>query len=167
MGKSGQVLLMVAPIALLTGLIVTASTQPGEDAVTDRLAITDRISQYAYHWDAKNADAFADLFTEDVVIERWVRGELRSRLEGRDALHAYARESHQGRLADRQTRHHMSSVVFIELNADTAKTENMVLITHQTESDAAARNAGAGIYRNTWRRTGQGWKISKRVLHSD
>ena len=61
----------------------------------------------------------------------------------------------------------MSGVVFIELGADSALTENMVLITHQPAADPSARIAGTGIYRNTWRKTDQGWKIAKRVLFTD
>ena len=102
-------------------------------------------------------------------------GELRSRLEGRHSLIVYAKESHGERLADRQTRHHMSGLMFIELTADSALTENIVLITHQTAADPAARIANFGIYRNTWRRTDPrssdysslNWSvIGRREMHS-
>ena len=155
-------------LGILGGPILLGA--PGEVSsipIADRIAIEDAVSQYAHRWDAKDADGFASLFTEDVVIERWTLGKLRSRLEGRDALLAYARESFAERLADRQTRHHMSGLVFIELTADAALTENVVLITHQTASDATPRIVSSGIYRNTWRRTDPGWKIAKRVLVVD
>ena len=67
--------------------------------------------------------------------------------------------------SDTQTRHHMSALVFVELTEDTATTENMVLVTHQTT--AAPYINGSGIYCNKWRKTGQGWKISERVLFID
>ena len=61
----------------------------------------------------------------------------------------------------------MSNLVFIELTEDTARTQNMVLVTHQIEGDTAAYINNSGIYRNTWRRTDQGWKIARRVLFID
>ncbi len=86
---------------------------------------------------------------------------------GRQAVLAYAKESHQGRLADRQTRHHMSALVFLELSTDHAVTENMALITHQTADDSVPFISGSGIYRNTWKKTQQGWRIAERILFTD
>lgn len=133
----------------------------------DRIAIQDLISQYAYRWDGKDAVGFSALFTEDAVLERWVQGERKSRIEGRAAILVYAQQSHEGRLANRQTRHHMSSIVFHELSANAAITENMVLITHQISGQPAPQVMGTGIYRNSWKKTEDGWKIEKRVLFSD
>lgn len=79
----------------------------------------------------------------------------------------YAQTAHQGRLADRQTQHHMSALVFLELSSDSAVTENMALITHQTADDPAPFISASGIYRITWRKTAQGWRMAKRVLVLD
>ena len=102
-------------------------------------------------------------------MERWRDGALipGSRVTGRQAIFDYARTSHTGRLADRQTRHHFSGLVFLELSADHAVTENMALITHFPIGQDRAHISGQGIYRNTWRRTSDGWRIAKRVLTSD
>ncbi len=102
-------------------------------------------------------------------MERHMNGELvpGTRVDGKQAIHDYARKSHQGRLADRQSRHHFSGIVFLELNAESAITENMALITHQTASDSAPVILASGIYRNTWRKTADGWRISKRILIVD
>lgn len=146
--------------------VVTAQQN---DAIRDRLAITDVLTQYSYRWDGKDSAGFAALFTEDGIMERWLFGELveGSRVEGKAAIFDYARRSHEGRLADRQTRHHFSGIVFLELNEDTAVTENMALITHQTAEDPAAYISSSGIYRNTWRKTADGWRIARRILMSD
>ena len=147
--------------------VVTAQTKQDQTALADRLAIQETIALYAHRWDAKDASGFADLMTENAVFERWVLGERKSRLEGRQAILAYARKSYSERLADRQTRHHMSNVVLTELTAETAQTESTVLITHQTADDPAPRISGSGTYRITWRKTDRGWKIAERVLLSD
>ena len=155
--------------SLLLALCLLAPSLASADTVADRLAITDVLTQYSYRWDSKDAAGFAGLFTEDAVMERHMNGEPVSgtRVEGKQAIHDYARKSHQGRLADRQSRHHFSGIVFLELNADSASTENMALITHQTASDSAPVILASGIYRNTWRKTADGWRISKRILIVD
>lgn len=145
------------------------TTAQESSEIANRLAITDKLTQYSYRWDGKDSAGFAELFTEDAVIERWVLGELvaGSRLEGRSSIYEYAKQSHEGRLADRQTRHHLSGIVFLELDDDTAVTENMALITHQTANDRAATISSSGIYRISWRKSNGEWLMSKRVLRTD
>ncbi len=159
--------LLLAVIAISVGVAITPANAQERNSVADRLAIAEMVAQYSYYWDSKDAKGFADLFTEDAVVERWASGELvsNSRLVGRQAILIYAKQAHEGRLSDTQTRHHMSALVFVELTEDTAFTENMVLVTHQTT--AAPYINGSGIYRNKWRKTNQGWKISERVLFID
>ena len=153
---------------LIAGLALPAAAQE-LGSVEDRLLIAEQLTHYSYRWDGKDAEGFANLFTEDGAMARYTDGEPvgGSRVEGREAIHAYATRSHQGRLADRQTRHHFSGLVFLELSADHAVTENMALITHQPFGEPTAHISGSGIYRNTWRRTAEGWRIAERVLCSD
>ena len=156
---------------LLIFLMLCSPVSQADDLmdISNRLAITDVLTQYSYRWDNKDSLGFSLLFTEDAVMERWSHGDYveNSRVEGRQAIFDYAKQSHAGRLADRQSRHHFSGIVFLELNASAAVTENMALITHQTEADAAAVIRSSGIYRNTWRKTTDGWRISKRILMVD
>jgi hypothetical protein len=150
-------------------LSMSASKADNLTEINNRLAIADVLAQYSYRWDGKDSLEFSRLFTENAIMERWLHGEYvdGSRLEGREAIFDYAKQSHEGRLVDRQSRHHFSGLVFLELKAATAITENMVLITHQTENDTAAVIRSSGIYRNTWRKTPEGWRISKRILMTD
>ncbi|MDA1091801.1 MAG: nuclear transport factor 2 family protein [Acidobacteria bacterium] len=135
----------------------------------DRLEIAEQLAQYSYRWDSKDSEGFAKLFTADGAMDQHRGGEPISgaRVVGHDAILDYARTSHQGRLADRQTRHHFSALVFLELTPDHAVTENMALITHQTADDTAAFISASGIYRNTWKKTAEGWRIAERVLSTD
>ena len=138
-------------------------------ALADKQAIEEALAQYAYHWDKKDGAGFQALFTDDAVMERWRDGSLieGSRIQGRAAIKDYADSSHRGRLADRQTRHHFSNLIFLELSKTEAVTENMALITHQTATDSAARIASSGIYRISWTKSADEWKISRRILFSD
>lgn len=159
------------PIALFSSLIFFAQVGSAAETynVEDRLQIMENLAQYSYRWDGKDSEGFASLFTEDGIMERQVGGELipGSRVQGKAAILVYASRSHQGRLADRQTRHHFSAVIFLQLSADQAVTQNMALITHQIAGGNPPFISGSGIYRITWRKTQQGWKMTRRVLHSD
>ena len=160
-----RVILTFAVLVLTTA---TGITQESEFS-RDRIEIAEQLAQYSYRWDSKNAEGFSELFTNEAVIERWYDGILvpGSRIVGRQSIFEYAKRSHEGRLADRQTRHHMSSLVFLELSEERALTENMALITHQTAQSGTPFISASGIYRNTWRKTGHGWRIVKRILLSD
>lgn len=135
----------------------------------NRAAITDILTQYSYRWDSKDSAGFADLFTEDGVLERWVDGKKvdTATVDGKNAILKYAKNSHEGRLSDRLSRHHFSGIVFIELKENSAITKNMALITHQTKDDSTAFISSSGYYLNTWRKTEEGWRISKRILEVD
>lgn len=159
-----------ALILALTVLFCISTANADElSTLRIKMAITEALAQYPYRWDSKNTEGFSNLFTEDAVMERWLKGKLveGSRLEGKPAILEYAQNSQRGRLADRQTRHHFSGLTFLELSETHVITENMALITHQTAKDSAARISSSGIYRISWRHTAQGWKISKRLLFSD
>ena len=134
-----------------------------------RAAIIDVLTQYSYRWDSKDSAGFAELFTEDGVLQREVNGEIvkNATVKGREAIYNYAKTSHEGRLADRQSRHHFSGIVFLKLNESSAVTKNMALITHQTAKNGAAYIRSSGYYLNTWQKTPSGWRISKRVLKVD
>ena len=155
----------LSSLIFLSGLVSAAETTN----VENRLQIMENLAQYSYRWDGKDSEGFANLFTDDGVMERRVAGELipGSRLQGKSAILDYARNSHQGRLADRQTRHHFSAVTFLELSTDQAVTENMALITHQTAGSNPPFISSSGIYRITWRKTQQGWMMVHRILFTD
>ena len=159
---------VILTFAILVLTTATGITQESEFS-RDRIEIAEQLAQYSYRWDSKNAEGFSELFTNEAVIERWYDGILvpGSRIVGRQSIFEYAKRSHEGRLADRQTRHHMSSLVFLELSEERALTENMALITHQTAQSGTPFISASGIYRNTWRKTGHGWRIVKRILLSD
>jgi hypothetical protein len=165
--KSPLYLLVVTSLVILLNLPAQAADEIA--LLHSRIAISEALTQYPYRWDSKSTQSFADLFTEDAVMERWRKGALvgGSRLQGKAAIFEYAKNAHTGRLADRQTRHHFSSLVFLELSDRTAVTENMALITHQTAEDTVARVSSSGIYRISWEKPAGEWKIAKRILFTD
>lgn len=172
MGARPTVRRVTAVTALMAVLgLLAAEPAAAQDLgeLQARMEIAEQLAQYSYRWDSKDSEGFADLFTADGAMDRHRGGAPVSgaRVVGHQAILDYARTSHQGRLADRQTRHHFSALVFLELTPDHAVTENMALITHQTADDTAPFISASGIYRNTWTKTPEGWRIAERVLSTD
>jgi len=169
MFRSKSRLYLLVAIGLVALLNLPAQADDEIALLSSRMAIAEMLTQYPYRWDSKSTQSFADLFTEDAVMERWRRGTLieGSRIQGKNAIFDYAENAHTGRLADRQTRHHFSNLVFLELSDRNAVTENMALITHQTAEDAVARISSSGIYRISWEKSAGEWMIAKRILFVD
>jgi hypothetical protein len=167
--RSKSLLYLIVATSLFVLLNLSAQAADEIELLSNKMAIAEALTQYPYHWDFKRSESFADLFTEDAIMERWRQGSFieGSRVLGKTAIFEYAKNAHSGRLADRQTRHHFSNLVFLKISDSNAITENMALITHQTAEDAVARIASSGIYRISWEKSAGGWKITKRILFVD
>ena len=62
----------LAFIALCSVWALSLPSEGSENKLTDllnRAAITDILTQYSYRWDSKDSAGFADLFTDDGVLE--------------------------------------------------------------------------------------------------
>ena len=90
-------------------------------SVEDRLAIQEAIARYSHTYDSKDADAFAQLFVEDGILEVIVPGESSPtvRLSSRAAIREWAAQRHRLNTAS-QARHYQSGILFDELTAETA-----------------------------------------------
>ena len=136
--------------------------------VEDKLAIQDVIAQYSYAYDAKDAEAFAQLFVEDGIFEVIVPGESspRVRLLSRAAIRDWAAQRNQLN-AGSQARHYQSGLLFDELTAETASSRVMLLLTRQGALDAAPVLNLSGVYHDTWRKTSEGWRLARRTARVD
>lgn len=129
----------------------------------DRQAITDQVARYSYLADARDLDGFLALFTEDAVWQSFPpdQTEPAVKLESRDAIRDYSVELYKRNV---RTGHHQSGLLITELKATTARSQNMILVTHQGPDDDTPRIALFGVYYDTWRKTEKGWLISSRAL---
>ena len=135
----------------------------------DRLAIVELVAAYAHAWDAADAEAYAALFTADAVFELFRAGsdEPASRLEGRAAILAWARERHAARPPGQQPRAHAGGTVVDEIDGDAARGRTMLLQTLTSEGEPAPRPAVTGVYRDEFRRSGGRWRFAQRTLRLD
>ena len=134
----------------------------------DRAQIAEQIAKYAQLWDRKDAEAFVELFTEDGVLEwQFANAEIQPpTLMGRENILQYSRKAHAGRLAERQSRHHFSGLVFEDLTEASARTEHIFMVTHVTPSEPPLLRS-TGIYRIEWRKIDGRWLMSHRKLYVD
>ena len=142
----------------------------------DRLEIMEMVARYAYAWDEKNAQAYAACFTEEAELEVYTRGRDAPAISerGRDAIESWARRSHSGEIEGmrppdplERTRHAPGGVVFDALKGDTAQTRAMLFETRVAGGRSTAVPQISGVYTDEWRRTPDGWRLSRRVLHMD
>ena len=139
-----------------------AQTDP---QLADRAAIAEQVARYSYAADGKDLDAFIALFTEDAVWQSIPPGteEPSIIMKSRDEIRKFSQDLYQ-RNADIRTGHHQSGLLFTELTVNTAKTQNMILVTQQGPEDEAPRITASGVYYDSWRKTDSGWLIAARTL---
>ena len=138
-------------------------------SLTDKLVILEVIAQYSYTYDGRDADGFAQLFTDDGIFEVMYAGgsQPELRLESRAAIRAWAFQRHQQVVKGIQDRHFQSGTLFDVLTPETAQTRTMVLITHQGANDLTPRPVLSGVYDDRWHKTQSGWRIAQRTLRHD
>ena len=156
-------------VTLMTSVSIPVSAQ-AIDKIADRLEIAEVIAKYSYAADFSDPDAFAALFVEDGVLEFYIRDakEPYERRVSREVIRAKQESWKESkRISGIKTGHHQSGLIFIELTADTARTQNMLLYTVQGAEETAPKITSSATYFDDWRKTSDGWRIAKRVIRFD
>ena len=66
-----------------------------------------------------------------------------------------------------QSRHFQSNVIFTLTGENTAEATNMVIITWQWLGHKEPQFSETGIYKTSFVKTPDGWKMAKRIFYSD
>lgn len=114
----------------------------------DHEEIRKLLARYCFAIDSRDAEAWADLFTEDGVFD-YKMGEP---LVGREALRHFVSTIP----ADR---HHFTMNEIIEVDADNATVRAYALVTKESPPVISA----VGDYEDTLHRTSGGWRFQRRV----
>ena len=117
-------------------------------AAEDLEAIRQLLARYCFSIDARDADAWAALFTEDGIFH-YALGEP---LVGRTALREFM-------AMVPGDRHHLTRNEIIELDGDRARVRAYALVTKETPPVLSA----VGDYEDELVRTPEGWRFAKRV----
>ena len=133
--------------------------------LADRIAIAEQVARYSYAADGKDLKAFTALFTADAVWKIMPPGAAEPSviLKSRDEIRKFSEDLYK-RNAHIRTGHHQSGLLFTDLTATTARTQNMILVTHQGPDDKTPQIAASGVYYDTWSKTDAGWLIKSRTL---
>src|SRR5215475_10417917 len=96
-------------------------------SLEDKMDILAVIARYAYTYDRRDADRFAQLFTEGGIFEVLPSGRSQPelRLETRAAIHAWVVQRHQQVVKGLQDRHYQSGTLFEVLTQEHAQTRTM------------------------------------------
>lgn len=133
--------------------------------VEDKLEILDLIARYSHAYDGDDSEAWANVFTEDGVVNGRVGQPDEIVVRGRDQLLAFHRRavSRRGRS---QTRHHQSTTMFVELTENRAVTRTYLLVTHVEEGKPPFVGL-TSVYEDEIVRTPAGWRIKVRRILPD
>ena len=137
--------------------------------IDDRLAIHEMIAQYAYSYDSRDADGFAEVFAEDGVFEIFFPGNTSPavRLQSRKEIYEWAAQRLRERRGRFTSRHYQSGVRFESLTAQEARLRVMVLVTRQEAIDTAPYVHMTGMYHDVWRKRSDGWRLAHRAAYAD
>lgn len=130
----------------------------------DRLTILERLSRYAWGYDAQDAGMLKDSFTSDAVFLMYLDGGKEwGPFRGRDLIVEWM--TSVKRTQSDQRRHSITNVLFDELN-DSLATVRCVLVLTAAQA-GAVKLITSGWYRIDMRKERQAWRILKLELFLD
>ncbi|MEM9477692.1 MAG: nuclear transport factor 2 family protein [Pseudomonadota bacterium] len=126
--------------------------------LVDKDEITGLIHAYCYHFDRADPDAVAALLTDDAVIDY---GPDVANLTSAAALHEMVTRGATNLFA--ATSHHVSNIAITLDGPDAAESNCYLYAWHRYRQDNAESELW-GQYDHSFRRTPEGWRISRLVL---
>jgi uncharacterized protein (TIGR02246 family) len=106
------------------------------------------LARYCFAIDARDTDAWAELFTEDGIFHY----ALGDPIVGREALRAFI-----AMVPD--DRHHLTMNQLIDVNGDVATAMSYALVTKESPPVISA----VGDYADSFVRTSDGWRFTRRI----
>jgi SnoaL-like protein len=122
---------MAIAFVLTWPAVAVFAQAPETDSVRDRIEIQEKLLYaYAYAYDSKNCESFANLFAVDGV---W---EVISKASGRDAIQQACIARLKNATGNINTRHNMMNIVFDQLTSRQAETRTYFILTWQKPGDS-------------------------------
>lgn len=140
----------------------------------DQFAIMQVIARYSHTFDARDIDAWVDLFTGDGIWEAYRYGgdTPEVRLQGSAELLEFAKRRSLGAPDGMVWYHHQSGILFDEITETTARTRVQLVVTLHgdpavpEEQRGEARVLMHGMYRDEWVKRPAGWRFARRTLYT-
>jgi len=128
------------------------------EGLLDKAAIADVIHAYCYHFDRAEADEVLALFTGDAVMDYGPDVPTKTGVEEIGPMVARGLA-----IFFAATSHHISNVTIRFDGPDAAQSVSYLYAWHRYQ-DGRANSELWGQYHHEFRRTSEGWKISRLVL---
>ena len=160
--------LRVSTVIALVGIGVVIgyfSAQSSVSAASDGLAAQDYADIQQLYWrynhgaDFRDSDLFVSAFADDVVFRA---GGLE--ITGKDELTAWRGERNAGETGDNGRRHWNSSY---RITPSSEGAEGRVYWLLIDVSSGQPQHLASGYYDDVYEKTSDGWRIKRRILHSD
>lgn len=121
--------------------------------LVDRAAISDLIVNFARCLDVRDWEGYVENFAEDGVLELPF-----GTFEGRDTIAARATKG----LDNFDATHHISANHAITIDGDAATSRSYLWVAHVPDASDRTRHGDAGgWYDHEYRRTPQGWRLTR------
>jgi len=149
---------MTIALVLTWPTVAVFAQAPETDSVNDRIEIQEKLLYaYAYAYDSKDCESFANLFAIDAVLE------VSAKASGRDAIRQGCIARQKNVVGNIKTRHNMMNIVFDHLTSRRAETRTYVIITWQKPDDQTITVHATGTYKDVIVRSNDGrWLFKER-----
>src|SRR5262249_60941152 len=127
---TGMLTGMTIAFVLTWPTVAVFSQAPETDSVKDRIEIQEKLLYaYAYAYDSKDCESYANLFAIDAVLE------VSNKASGRDAIRQGCLSRQKNVVGKIKTSHNMMNIVFGQLTARRAKTKTKYILMWETPDD--------------------------------
>jgi hypothetical protein len=154
-------------IALMLSFSGNVMAEENSD-VRDRLGIQEKLLYaYAYAWDGKDCETWANLFTLDGFIDLTGDPNLSAtakRANGRTEIKQFCELRMKSALANVKTHHYMTNTVFNQITPTSAQTRTYALVSWQKTSDPTPVLQIALTYRDVIVKQDGKWLLKARYI---
>jgi|SRR5262245_1072121 len=156
---TGMLTGMTIAFVLTWPTVAVFAQAPETDSAKDRIEIQEKLLYaYAYAYDSKDCESFANLFAIDAVLESATVKE-----SGRDAIRQGCIARQKNVVGNIKTRHNMMNIVFDQLTSRRAETRTYYILTWQKPADQTITVRATGTYKDVIVRSNDGrWLFKER-----
>ena len=156
---TGMLTGMTIAFVLTLPTVAVFAQAPETDSAKDRIEIQEKLLYaYAYAYDSKDCESFANLFAIDAVFES-----ATAKASGRDAIRQACIALQKSVVGNIKTRHNMMNIVFHQLTSLRAETRTYYIVTWQKPADQTIFVRATGTYKDVIVRSNDGrWLFKER-----
>jgi len=154
--------------AVFSLVLLLTSPVSADVSVNHRWAIQDLMSRYAAAWDSKDAERHVALFTEDATAQIIYEGSVLSETSSnKERMERTLNRLSEFTASGISTRHILSNMILENGPEGKIIGETYFYVVLILKGKAEPIPKYSGVYRDTFIKTEEGWKISHHEAHLD